>query len=153
MSHMPPGLVFTTDGRVSVTIRVQNFGRTPATVTDVNVTPFALRTNLPLPLTPTYRGTHVFPSTRAFLVADDHIFTTQSFPLPEFQQVMVGQLRLYLFGYVDYVDAFGQRHRGGYGRMFVADQHENNLVFVPNTSFNFDTIRQPGEGNDWNESF
>jgi hypothetical protein len=33
-------------------------------VTDVNVTPFALRTNLPLPLTPTYRGTHVFPSTR-----------------------------------------------------------------------------------------
>ena len=37
--------------------------------------------------------------------------------------------------------------------MFVADQHENNLVFVPNTFFNFDTIRQPGDDKDWNESF
>jgi len=37
--------------------------------------------------------------------------------------------------------------------MFVADQQENNLVFMPNTFFNFGVIRQPGEGKNWEESF
>jgi hypothetical protein len=105
-----------------------------------------------LPERPTYEGTQGYPSARAFLVANDRIFTHATFPLPEFQQVLLGQLTLYLFGYVDYVDAFGQRHRGGYARLFVADQKENNLVFITNASYNYDVPRQPGEGRNWGEN-
>ena len=84
-----------------------------------------------------------------------------SFPRPELFSSLTTKSSLpNRFGYritrlcsVDYVDAFGQRHRGGYGRMFVADQQENNLVFMPNTFFNFGVIRQPGEGKNWEESF
>ena len=63
-------------------------------------------------------------------MTNDHIFIYATFPLAEFQQVLLGQLTLYLFGYVDYIDAFGQRHRGGYARLFMPEQKENNLVFV-----------------------
>ena len=128
---MPPGLV-PHDGIVAVAIRVKNYGRAPATVTDVVVLPYVVRTTSMLS-TPHYLGTSAVPTTGAFLVANDQIFITQPFRLPDYPLVLAGQRRLYLFGYVDYVDAFGQRHRGGYGRMFVADQQENNLVFVPNT--------------------
>ena len=113
MSHVEPGLVFATDGNVRVTVQVKNFGRTPANITDVVVTPFVVRPRMALPEKPIYEGTQGYPAARAFLVANNRIFTHAAFPLPEFQQVLLGQLTLYLLGYVDYVDAFGQRHRGG----------------------------------------
>lgn len=149
MSHMPPGLVPSTEGTLSVTMRVQNFGRTPATVTDVIVTPHLTRPGARLPDRPTYLGVSVFPTTQAFLVTNDHIFTTQAFPFPEWQYVIAGLWTLYLFGYVDYIDAFGERHRGGYARMLAPDQRNNNLVFITNTAFNYDVVRQQGEGRDW----
>jgi len=152
ISHVEPGLVFATDGTVRVTVQVKNFGRTPANVTDLILTPFVVRPRMALPEKPIYEVTQGYPSARAFLVANDRIFTHAAFPLPEFQQVLLGQLTLYLLGYVDYVDTFGQRHRGGYARLFVADQKENNLVFITNASYNYDVPRQPGEGRDWGEN-
>lgn len=154
MSHVAPGLVFETDGTVRVTVQTKNFGRTPANVTDVILTPFVLRPGMTLPERPPYQGTQGHLSAGAFLMTNDRVLTYATFQLPDFQQVLLGQLPLYLFGYVDYVDAFGQRQRGGYARLFMPEQKENNLVFVTtNASYNYDVSRQPGEGKDWSQSF
>ncbi len=56
-----------------------------------------------------------------------------------------------LIGYVDYLDKFGGRHRGGYARKFAPelDGTDNNLIFVDQTGYNYDRSRKKGEGNDW----
>ena len=60
---------------------------------------------------------------------------------------------LYLIGYVDYIDQFGQRHRGGYARMYkpltVLLQNQNNLFYVIQEGYNYDRLRKRGEGEDW----
>ena len=61
-----------------------------------------------------------------------------------------GQI-LVVYGFVDYIDAFGVRHRGGYARQYVPNvQGNNNLVFLDHPSYDYDRPRRPGEGNDWN---
>ena len=58
---------------------------------------------------------------------------------------------LCLLGYVDYMDAFEQRHRFGYARQFVPNTRENNLVFITKPGYNYDRERKHGEGNDWDD--
>lgn len=73
--------------------------------------------------------------------------------------------KLWLYGYVDYRDRFGTRHRGGYMRRYERfdrtaapdalghlPERYNNLVFDPTPGFNYDRERERGEGNDWNEN-
>jgi len=156
ISHEPPGVRFERmDMTIHVKLRVKNFGRTPAHVTDVILTPIILAPGERFPAVPSYRGTEAYTATRAFLVADDKIFTQFVFPLTEreYDGVWAGQLSLHVIGFVDYIDAFGVRHRGGYARIYTPD-FQNNLAFTTdNSAFNFDIVRTAGMGRDWSEDF
>ena len=69
-----------------------------------------------------------------------------------------GERKLYIFGYVDYVDNFGSHHRGGYAREFsypvylsAAATHVelDNLLPVTLDGYSYDRERKKGEGDDW----
>jgi len=156
LSHEPPGVGFERmDMTIHVKLRVKNFGRTPAQVTDVILRPVILAPAERLPAVLSYRGTEVYPATRAFLVADDKIFTHVVFPLSEreYEGVWARQLSLHVIGFVDYIDAFGVRHRGGYARIYTPDL-QNNLTFTAeNSAYNFDIVRTVGVGRDWIQHF
>lgn len=103
---------------------------------------------------------------RAFLVADDHFTSHTDLPFSPMVMapVMSGERQLIIIGYVDYIDAFRQRHRGGYARSYSPDvdladypspearAKRNNLVFVAQAGYNYDRLRVPGEGGDWDEN-
>ena len=72
--------------------------------------------------------------------------------------------KLWLYGYVDYIDQFGQRHRAGWARLYEPDRDDrqyypsdddfakrSNLVFVAEEGYNYDRERMPREGNDWDK--
>ena len=92
------------------------------------------------------------------MVANDHIIVTRYF-LVQPQLLLASQInarRIRLIGYVDYIDKFGVRHRGGYAREFDHVRHvlskpekRNNLVFLNKRGYNYDRPRKRGEGNDW----
>ena len=156
MSHLPPGLDTET---LTIRIRVKNFGKTPARVTDLLIKPLVLTdgtTSLP---DPDYSVSEkeIGESKQAFLVTNDKIFVTRKLPLSpaDLAAIKDGLRSLYVYGYVDYIDAFKRRHRGGYGRVFVPSldtgppQKRNNLNVVADGRYNYDRPRKPGEGNDW----
>ncbi len=152
-------------GTATVTINIRNFGRTPAEVTDVFL---ALAfDDLPPP------GSYILPpghqQTRVYLVTQDkfnHYVPFTGLDPDALMAVMEDEERkLWLYGYVDYRDRFGTRHRGGYMRRYERfdrtaapdalghlPERYNNLVFDPTPGFNYDRERERGEGNDWNEN-
>ena len=148
MSHPPPGLMFNSSG-CDVRITIKNDGVTPARITNafVNLKIFNADERLPTP--PLYEVPEREP-VRAFLVKEDIINFTETFSitLEEFQAAPPNSI-LCVFGYVDYVDVFNVRHRGGYGRRYLPNATSNNLGFVSQAGYNYDRVRAPGEGNDW----
>ena len=82
-----------------------------------------------------------------FLVTQAHFFHTDSLPIPNEGE---GN-ELWLYGFVDYTDEFGQDHRGGYARVYCDTRagrrdENNNLVFVGKAGWNYDCPRlQDGE--------
>jgi len=166
MSHLPPGIETEgITGLFGVTLEIANFGKTPARVTDVVLTPVIVPHDKGLPKKPDYQ----LPAIRdnipnAFLVTEDKFFLTQSFKIPKLETISILELKanLYVIGFVDYVDQFGQRHRGGYARLYrprrddrsryrtdEAFEQRSNLVFVTQDGYNYDRARVRGEGNDW----
>jgi hypothetical protein len=155
LSHALPGLCTDEQDRFSVQISIKNFGTTPAKVSDILVQPIVLPNNQPLPRRPIYaRVWGEIP--QAFLVAQEEFFYNVPVNISPEQMAAVNNAFthvLYLVGYVDYIDQFGQRHRGGYARMykpltgFLKDQ--NNLVYVVQEGYNYDRLRRRGEGEDW----
>ena len=90
----------------------------------------------------------------AFLVTGESFFTTYSFyadeKLAEAIRCMTGTL--WIFGHVDYIDAFEGRYRGGYVRTYhpgLDDGEKNNLAFPAGADYNYDVEREKGDGNDW----
>ena len=78
---------------------------------------------------------------QAFLVANMAVYFGDNFSVTrtQLQQVNDGTLKLYLLGYVDYMDAFGQKHRGGYARIYDPRPGlSNNLGFVTEDGYNYD---------------
>jgi hypothetical protein len=163
LSHLPPGMIFN-NGYCGARIRVKNFGRTPARVTGV-VMSILIRdledTSLPPPLTVAGNVTRPF---RAFLVANDEFSFTESRHVGHeaTEQLIQGLKRLFLFGYVDYIDQFGQRHRAGYARAYLsglddrklypsdeAFKERSNLDLLTEPKYNYDRPRKMGEGTDW----
>ena len=166
MSHRPPGIETEgITGLFGVTLEIANFGKTPARVTDVFLTHVVVPHKKGLPKIPDYQLPAVrdnIPS--AFLVTEDKFFFAQSFRIPKVETISIMELEsdLYLIGFVDYVDQFKQRHRGGYARLYQprmddrsrfktddAFQQRSNLVFVAQDGYNYDRPRVRGEGNDW----
>jgi len=121
-----------------VTIVVENCGRTPASVIDVRLNISLLAYGDPLPATIDY-GTH-YPHGAPFLVpGDTFCWNKRTFDLGKLDALnpVNGTIRLCLFGYVEYLDAFGKSHRAGYAREYLPIQG-NNLVFITEPGYNYD---------------
>lgn len=156
ISHCPPGLEFNNPMRRYVQITLKNHGKTPATVIAYNITFWNGRG--PLPIKPEYDERLTTPI-EAFINPDESIFDDVN-PLRKGGSLQIGEgSTLLLFGYVDYIDQFGDRHRSGYGRTYIParDLRENypsddrfnnrsNLDFVTQPGYNYD-IEIDGQGN------
>lgn len=155
MSHAQPGINFQDGGGAFVVvIGVKNFGRTPAYVTDALIKHLILPITEPLPNFPDYKRTERDRTpVKGFLVTNDEIFLRLLFPFGQehILPISTNSERLYLYGFVDYIDQFGQRHRGGYARVYNNDSPANNLDVVSQDRYNYDRPRKKGEGNDWDE--
>jgi hypothetical protein len=148
MSHNPPGLMISNDGS-AIVLEIKNFGAT--SITKIAVDLKILTDDQILPLPPRYEEMRSV-NFCTFLVADDRAFTQIEFDFSETTANAVpASSEVCVFGYVDYIDAFGQRHRGGYARMYRRTfGTENNLVFgTIHDGYNYDRERVRGEGNDW----
>ncbi len=176
MTHAPPGIVWATRNRYEISLSAKNFGNTPGRVTATVMKPIIVKQDERLPPVPDYRydtDTHYSyanysQGTEAFLVQNDKIFFPHHHDGINRDEIIHGAKRLYVIGYVDYIDSFGVRHRGGYARMYLPkfdDRAEwpdgeegtklfaerSNLVFVPQPRYNYDRKREKGEGEDWDE--
>jgi hypothetical protein len=117
--------------------------------------PVVLPNNQSLPRGPKYaRFWGEIP--QAFLVAQEEFFYNVPVSISAEQMAAVNNAfthTLYLVGYVDYIDQFGQRHRGGYARMYKPLTEflkgQNNLVYVVQEGYNYDRRRRRAEGEDW----
>ena len=75
-------------------------------------------------------------------MAQTYFFRTTSLPVPNKGE---GD-ELWLYGFVDYTDEFGQSHRGGYARVYIPEKDDpsipvekrNNLSFVSEPGWNYD---------------
>jgi hypothetical protein len=118
--------------------------------------------NESLPLKPKYdrSGADVV---RIFLVTGEEF--TSGYPLSvsqeEFSAIESNAKNLFIYGYVDYIDQFGNHYRAGFARQYDPTptkiinsgvvQGYNNLFYVNQPWYNDDHIRQKYEGNDWDE--
>lgn len=166
LSHSAPGLdVQVNTGLIYIKMAVKNFGQTPADITNIFFKPVVISPmNAPLPKTPDYSGdAAVFP--KAYLVRDEEffIFHVLKISREEIISVKDWSAALYVIGFVDYIDKFGDRHRSGYARKYAAARDDrksyetdeefsqrNNLIFVTEAGYNYDRIRVAGDGDDWN---
>ena len=167
MSHPAPGIAREpSTGRFRFKIGIKNFGRTPATISDVLLNRLVLPKGSALPGKPPYERQDG-PIPKAFLVAGEEMFYERNYQITPAEMIAVKDHHydLYLIGYVDYIDQFGKRHRSGYARVYqptIDDRGSygtdaefdarNNLVFVTHGGYNYDRPRKKGEGNDWNEA-
>jgi hypothetical protein len=167
MSHRPPGLdIKANTGLIYIDMGVKNFGSTPADITYVMFKTIVLPHNHPLPEKPDYSGDRVvFP--QAFLVSQEEFFIHHPLKIAEGEIIAVLDYSsdLYVIGYVDYIDKFGDRHRGGYARQYAVGRDDrssyrsddafanrSNLIFVTAAGYNYDRARAAGEGNDWKDT-
>jgi hypothetical protein len=169
MSHRPPGAFLAKINNrwfAIVTLRIKNFGNTPASVTDAYITSEVIPEGQSLSDTPVHREWGERERVSAFLVREDefnhraHLGLTQA----QYDAVMAGDAELNVFGYVDYRDKFGTRHRGTYARVYdpliddrtgyMSDEEfagRNNLTIVSKPLYNADFERKKGEGVDWSD--
>ncbi len=182
ISHIAPGIYWeapqvtdvlyhadTAEYRMRIELQIKNFGKTPAEVVDVCMARSIVTKGENLPAVPDYSTGNV-DGTHAFLVTDDTFFHSHR-PLiakNEMDDIInpdEPQRWLYIFGYVEYIDKFGEHHRGGYARRYergrdgpapvtiriggtvpgAAVQGRNNLVFVDQAGYNYD-ITQNTDG-------
>jgi hypothetical protein len=156
MSHKAPGIDFFEGQFISALMEVRNFGGTPAKVTDTLLKPVLTPVGESLPEKPDYARDRGMPSSKAFLVANEHFNIGENFvfEVDTPRKIQNSDLWFYLIGYVDYVDVFGTRHRAGYARRYVPDRDEgpketrNNLVLVADSAYTYDRPRRWGEGSD-----
>lgn len=156
MSHVPPGVQWLEGEKESfrIEMEVKNYGRTPASVTDVKIGTKSLENGVLLQEPFPYPAREFSPN--AFLVPNEAFFHDGHFQLrgENLVDVKAGSRKLWVFGQVDYIDTFGTRHRSGYVRTYISivdDGQRNNLFYMAEARYNYDRRRKPGEGNDWNE--
>jgi len=149
------------NGPVELVFRfqVRNDGRTPTDVLSgglwLHHLPNAFPQSHPMPIIPAAQPVHVDP---AFLVPKKCTFaeTLLSLDAETWANVKAGSEHLWLIGFVDYRDRFGQCHRGGYGRHY--NRHTGYLDFDDTTGrLNYDRPlkyreRQKYRANNQNEA-
>lgn len=159
LSPYPPGIQFADDGVFNVSLRVENFGNTPADITDVLMKCLILDSEDQLPESPSYQRTRTSDSYAAFLVKGEWFtyWNPEWFTLnkDEVELIKSGRKTLFLIGYVDYTDRFGTKHRAGFARYYwpSADNpnkggggnDRQNLYFVRKAGYNYDEEREPSK--------
>lgn len=151
MSHTTPAKVgvpsalHIVEDKAIVTIEVKNYGRTPADVLGGRMRIERLGKDDPLPRLPDYHGLGSQKiETSYFLVANaDFQIEINDLPFPTSYAIAIdnGEDVLRLYGYIDYIDRFGQRHRAGYARKYIPGRIGNNLAFVTEPGYNYDEDR------------
>jgi hypothetical protein len=186
LSHLPPGIYWewprNADARyakkgerefwVRFDIRVKNFGNTPATIRDIRLIRKPVAKGERLPERPDYSDGTVNPMD-AFLVKGDEFIHQARIVISDPDAVAIWESKrdLFLFGYVEYTDWFGDVHRGGYARRYDRERdgiavpkvdpdnallrteelaERNNLPFVDQRHYNYD-ITQNADGT-WPET-
>ena len=147
MLHQKPGFKLIDDDSSVVNVEVKNLGRTPAQVTDAIIDFKFLDYGEPLPIPYPFRPIKRESFPNGFLMPDESIHFNRHVST---KQAMATGKQLWVFGYVDYIDVFNQRWRGGYARKYV-DQKDDNLVYNYEARDNFDRERSPEEGRDWDQ--
>ena len=139
--------------RIDIELDVRYHGRTPARVTDALLSSMIVPNGRDIPNRPIYTEAPDRDVPSAFLVVNDFFLFRGSTNITTEQssQVRAGEAQLCIVAYVDYIDQFNERRRGGYGRIYHRDL-DNNLVFINERGYNYDRVRLPGEGNDWDEN-
>ena len=87
-----------------------------------------------------------------FVTPNDTIYVPQKLEVhkAERSDIEEGKSALIVFGYVDYIDQFDERQRGGYGRQYIPNIGGNNLGFpIVRAKLNYDEPRTPSVGWDW----
>jgi hypothetical protein len=164
MSHHPPGInvhseCVLADGnperwkhKIALKIKVQNHGNTPAQVTRTLVQ-VILTNAAEFPMTPGYAEELARPGYVSLVKGDSYTITTpyefestgeKTFS-GAFRELAEHGHRLYVIGYTDYIDKFGQRHRCGYGRVYNPAADDRNLpeYLAPGPPPDADTSRLP----------
>ncbi|MGE3188478.1 MAG: hypothetical protein AB7H88_22225 [Vicinamibacterales bacterium] len=142
---MPPLEAFRVD------LVIVNLGNTPAQVSGslLQVSAIELTPDEP-PYNEDLRSESAY-----WLLKGDSVVRHADGGFNEYEAEWIGdsrrRFRVYVFGYVDYMDRFGRRHRHGFGRRYDPSDTNYNLRFVPEAGYNYDRERKPGEGNDWDE--
>jgi hypothetical protein len=154
-----------------INLEIKNYGHTPARITDLIVLSKFLKDGESLPNDPDYKSAQKYTFPGAFLVKEDHFFylfsdqaNRQAIASLDHSKIKNGGGQYFIYGYVDYIDMFGQRHRGGFARVYepridrrdIYSSDEDfagrcNLVFMAQRGYNYDSLRKRGEGNDWDE--
>jgi len=112
-------------GPVTITILVKNTGRTPATITDMAITPmFVTGPDFDLPKTPSYSSKGNVIASLGLLPAGETNQDTSSamglkgerygFSPTQVKEIEAGKSRFFVYGYVRYQDAFSQNHTTGF---------------------------------------
>jgi hypothetical protein len=156
ISHRSPGLsIGPAPNQISLGLEATNHGRTPARIANFVMKIGHRPANRAPPERPPYDP--IDPTrVEAFLVANESFNYSPTFVLPDgvLEEIRNAKRRLYLFGYVDYIDQFSCRHRGGYARVYKPETQyaTGNLFFVTQAGYNYDRPRRTGEGDDWDEA-
>jgi len=168
LSHYPPGVQFIQNmgaPHIVMAVQIKNHGHTPAHVSDVYIDSRIVPADQGLPATPLYPQLEGREVAAAFLVANDEFLHRVDLGITnaDHAAIMDGTSELYIVGYVDYQDKFGQRHRGTYARAYEPEidapphnvaaaedfANRNNLTIVSIPQYNDDRPRVWGEGADW----
>jgi hypothetical protein len=152
MSHTGDFVLDPSQGKGWISMKVENFGNTPARVTCHLLTQPLLPKGQELPDAPNYGNGRQIP-VEAFLVKMDFFTFIHEIPISAAEIVnMMGScptISLHLIGYVDYIDKFRDRHRAGYARQY--DPINKQFVFVDKTEYNYDRPRKKNESHDWEQ--
>lgn len=157
LSHSSvPGLTIDPSGNAKLTIRAINSGKTPATISAIVVTTCPGIRNpgsivYKLPDMPNYWN-RSSEERETFLVAGDEAPYDVTFQVrqPDLNSLTCGydtNVKLCVYGYVDYTDVFGVRHVAGYARWFDPNREGasgNNLIPVSQPNWNYDRVARPG---------
>lgn len=154
-----PGVIFSEGKPIQCTFTVKNYGETPAHITDIVIKAEITPIGQLLPYPADYCGITRYPCSDAFLVRNDSLsygFATENLlSADDLTDIENMKKTISLYGYVDYIDAFGKRHRGHYGQNYWKPNDNkgegmSNLTFLMQRGYNYDRERTTDEGNDWN---
>jgi hypothetical protein len=165
ISSCSPGIVFFDrtfpPPAVACKLEIKNYGETPAHITDIIIHAYKSEVRQLLPYPPDFTGAKRYKCSSAFLVRGESIFY-QFYDEAILNKMSIEDIKgekviLNLYGYVDYTDAFGKCHRGGFGQNYYAAYDDstkyttdefprrNNLTFLMQAGYNYDRQRKGNE--------